>query len=158
MSVANPFRLPVAQPGPRDAVALTPDEVRKALAQPKLDPSRRAMLGLYLLAGPHLGEHMAITSGQIRLKDDLIVVDRAVRVEFGGKQTVGLPKGGKTRNAVMCRTLKDLLPPHAHQHHREVDAGRVGDDSQRARGPRGYRCHRSQLHAPYLPGAEDPSR
>lgn len=30
-------------------------------------------------------------------------------MEFGGKQSVGLPKGRKTRNAVMCKRLKSLL-------------------------------------------------
>ena len=111
MSLANPFRLPLPQPKPREAVALTPDEVKKALAQPALTPSQRAMLGLFLLAGLRLSEVMAITRGQVRLDTDLIVVDRAVHVEFGGKQTVGLPKGGKTRNAVLCRALKSILLP-----------------------------------------------
>jgi|SRR5579871_1083309 len=113
MSVANPFRLPLQQPVPRQAVALTPDEVKKALGQKELDSSQRAMLGLFLLAGLRLGEVMAITKGQLRMDHDLIVVDRAVRVAFGGKQTVGLPKGGKTRNAVMCKTLKRILVEHA---------------------------------------------
>lgn len=109
MTVANPFRLPLQQPTPRQAIALTPEEVKSALGQPGLDPSRRAMLGLFLLAGLRLGEVMAITRSQIRLDDDLISVDRAVQVAYGGKQTVGLPKGDKTRNAVMCQTLKSLL-------------------------------------------------
>lgn len=120
MSVANPFQLPVQRPMPRQAVALTPGEVKAALSKPDLDPSKRAMLGLFLLAGLRLGEVMAITRGQIRLDEDLIVVDRAVQVAFGGKQSVGLPKGGKTRNAVLCRTLKRFvsdfakdLPPEA---------------------------------------------
>jgi integrase len=69
------------------------------------------MLGLLLLAGLRLGEMMALTRGQLRFDDDLIVIDRSVRVEFGGKQSIGLPKGRKTRNAVMCRTLKDALVP-----------------------------------------------
>lgn len=111
MTLANPFRLPLPQPKPRAAVALTPEEVRKALNQRALTDNQRAMLGLLLLAGVRLGEQMALTRGQIRLDSDLIVIDRAVRVEFGGKQTVGLPKGGKTRNAVMCRTLKAMLLP-----------------------------------------------
>ncbi len=109
MSLANPFRLPLQQPQPRLAVALTPEEVKRALASEALDTSQRAMLGLFLLAGLRLGEVMAVTCGQLRFKDDSIVVDRAVRVAFGGKQTVGLPKGKKTRNAVMCRTLRALL-------------------------------------------------
>lgn len=111
MSLANPFRLPLPKAKPRDAVALTADEVKRALAQPELNESQRAMLALFLLAGLRLGEVMAITRGQLRLDEDLILVDRAVRVEFGGKQSVGVPKGGKTRNAVMCRTLNVILAP-----------------------------------------------
>ncbi len=111
MTLANPFRLPLAAPKPRVAVALTVDEIRKALTHPNLQESQRAMLALFLLAGLRLGEVMAITRGQFRLEADLIVVDRAVRVEFGGRQSVGLPKGGKTRSAVMCRTLKAILVP-----------------------------------------------
>ncbi len=113
MSVANPFRLPLQQPTPRQAIALTPDEVKKALSQAGLSVSQRALLGLFLLAGLRLGEVMAITRGQLRFEEDLIVIDRAVRVEFGGKQFVALPKTGKTRNAVMCRTLKEILAPFA---------------------------------------------
>lgn len=112
MSVANPFRLPLQQPKPRQAVALTPGEVKAALSSPNLDLGRRALLGLFLLAGLRLGEVMAITRGQLRFDYDLIVVDRAVQVAFGGKQCVGLPKGSKTRNAVMCRTLKQILLEH----------------------------------------------
>jgi integrase len=111
MSLANPFRLPLPQPPVRVAVALTPEEVRKALARKELECSRRAMLALFLLAGVRLGEMMAMTVGQLRFDDDLIVIDRAVQVAFGGLQTVGLPKKGKTRNAVMCRGLKEILQP-----------------------------------------------
>ena len=113
MSLANPFRLPLPQPRPREAVALTPNEVKKALARKELDPSQRAMLALFLLAGVRLGEMMAMTRGQLRFDDDLIVVDRAVIVAYGGLQTVGLPKKGKTRNAVMCKTLKLILKAFA---------------------------------------------
>jgi integrase len=113
MTLANPFRLPLPQPRPRDAVALTPDEVRKALARKELDPSRRAMLALFLLAGVRLGEMMAMTRRQLRFESDLIVVDRAVQVAYGGLQTIGLPKKGKTRNAVMCRKLKEILKEFA---------------------------------------------
>lgn len=112
-TLANPFRLPLQQPVKRDAVALTPDEAKAALSPGKLDPSRRAMLGLFLLAGVRLGEQMAMTRGQLRFEDDLIVIDRAVKVGFGGKQEVGLPKGDKTRNAVMSPTLKAILRAHA---------------------------------------------
>lgn len=113
MTLANPFRLPLPQPTPREAVALTPEEVRAAITSPDLSPEGRAMLGLFLLAGLRLGEMMALTRGQLRFDDDLIVIDRAVRVEFGGKQSIGLPKGRKTRNAVMCLTLKQVLIPYA---------------------------------------------
>lgn len=109
MTVANPFRLSLQQPTPRMAVALTPKEVKQALAQKKLGLAQRAMLGLFLLAGLRLGELMAITRRQLRFSDNLLVIDRAVRVEFGGKQSVGLPKGGKTRNAVMCQRLRSIL-------------------------------------------------
>ena len=112
-TLANPFRLPLQQPVLREAVALTPEEATKALRLGRLDPSRRAMLGLFLLAGVRLGEQMAMTRRQVRFDDGLVVIDRAVQVGFGGKQTVGLPKGGKTRNAVMCPTLKALLWEHA---------------------------------------------
>ncbi len=111
MTSANPFRLPLAQATPRQATALTPGQVRAAVVAKRLSSSERAMLALFFLAGLRLGEVMAITAGQIRLDADLIVIDRAVRVEFGGKQSVGLPKGKKTRTAVMCRTLKAIVAP-----------------------------------------------
>lgn len=111
MTLANPFRLPLPQPKPREAVALSPEEVKKALASESLTQSQRAMLAIFLLAGLRLGEVMALTREQIRLEVGLIVVDRAVRVEFGGGQSIGLPKVGKTRNAVMCLTLKEILAP-----------------------------------------------
>lgn len=110
-SLANPFRLPLPQPKPREAIALTPDEVKRALSRSSLSQSQLTMLGLFLLAGLRLGEVMVITRGQLRLEENLIVIDRAVRVEFSGKQSVGLPKGDKTRNAVMCQTLKSFLAP-----------------------------------------------
>lgn len=111
MNVANPFRLPLAQPKPREAIALNAEEVRKALAQPGLSDKQRTLLATFLLAGLRLGEVMALTRGQVRLEENLIVVDRAIRIGFGGTQTVGLPKGGKTRNAVMCRTLAAIMAP-----------------------------------------------
>lgn len=113
MTLANPFRLPLPQPKPRQAVALTPEEVKRAIKASGLRQDQAAMLAVFLLAGLRLGEVMALTRGQLRFDDDLIVVDRAVRVEFGGKQSVGLPKGGKTRCAVMCRTLKSIVAPFA---------------------------------------------
>ena len=112
MSMANPFRLALPRPAKRIAVALTPEEVKSALKQKALSDSQRAMLGLFLLAGLRLGEVMAIARGQLRLDDSLIIINRAVRVSFGGEQQVELPKGGKTRSVVMCRTLKTLLQAH----------------------------------------------
>lgn len=112
LSVANPFQLPLQQPRAREAIALTPQEVKRALSRPALTISQRAMLGVFLLGGLRLGEMMALTVQQLRMKDDLIAIDRAVRVEYGGKQTIGLPKKDKTRNAVMCKALKMLLLPH----------------------------------------------
>lgn len=110
-TLANPFRLSVSQPKPRAAVALSVEQVKNALSSPFLTCSQRALLGLLLLAGLRLGEVMAITRQQLRLNDNLIAVDRAVKVEFGGKQSVGLPKKDKARNAVMCQTLKAILEP-----------------------------------------------
>ncbi|MBX7134893.1 MAG: tyrosine-type recombinase/integrase [Fimbriimonadaceae bacterium] len=110
MTIANPFRLPLPQPEVRNAVALTPAEVKAALAS-NIEQDKRAMLALFLLAGVRLGEQMAMTRGQLRFESNLIVIDRAVRVEYGGKQSVGLPKGGKTRCAVMCQTLEAILAP-----------------------------------------------
>ncbi len=112
-SLANPFRLPLPQPKARQAVALAPDEARSALTTAELSVSQRAILALFLLGGLRLGELMAITREQLRFDDDLIVIDRALKVESGGKQSLGLPKGGKTRNAVMCRGLKKILKAHA---------------------------------------------
>lgn len=111
MNLANPFRLSLPQPEQREALALNADEVKKALSRSALNETQRAILGLFLLAGLRLGELMALTRGQLRLEEDLIAIDRAVRVEISGKQFVGLPKGGKTRSAVMCGTLKAILAP-----------------------------------------------
>jgi len=111
-SIANPFRLSLTRPVTRQAVALTPQEVKKAIRSPNLSASQRAQLSLFLLAGLRLGEVMAITCGQLRFRDNLITVDRAVQVAFGGAQTVGLPKGRKTRNVVMCMMLREILQEH----------------------------------------------
>lgn len=112
MTVANPFRLPLQAAQPRTAVALTPEEVGAALDRPGLNDSQRALLGLFLLAGLRLGEAMAITRGQLLFDHGRIVVDRSVKVAYGGRQAIGSPKGDKTRNAVMCATLADLLRRH----------------------------------------------
>lgn len=108
-SVANPFQLALSQASPREAVALTAEQVRQAITAPELMEPHRALLATLLLAGLRLGEVMALTRAQLRFHENLIVVDRAVRVEFGGKQSIGPPKGGKTRCAVMCRTLETIL-------------------------------------------------
>jgi integrase len=108
---SNPFCLDMPAPARREAVALSPEDARKALASKKLDDSRRAMLGVFLLAGLRLGEQMALTRGQLRMDEGLILVDRAVKLDAKSSQTVGLPKGDKVRMAVMCDTLKILLEP-----------------------------------------------
>ena len=108
---SNPFCLDMPTPLRREAVALTPEQARKALASKSLDPQQRAMLGIFLLAGLRLGEQMALTRGQIREKEGLILIDRAVKLSAQSSQSVGLPKGDKVRTAVMCRSLKSLLEP-----------------------------------------------
>jgi site-specific recombinase XerC len=109
LSQPNPFRLTLQAAPPREAVALTPQEVKKALANENLDTKERAKLSVYLLAGLRLSEQMALTRGQLLFEQDLILVDRAVRLDQKGRQSVGLPKGDKKRLAVMCPTLKKLL-------------------------------------------------
>lgn len=108
---SNPFCLDMPTPERRKAVALTPEEARKALAAPDLSDRRRAMLGVFLLAGLRLGEQMALTRGQLDMVNGLILVDRAVKLDEKSAQVVGLPKGGKVRTAVMCDTLKKLFEP-----------------------------------------------
>lgn len=109
----NPFRIPIDQKVARDAVALTPNQARTAISSDKLDDRQRAILGVLLLGGLRLSEMMALTKGQISFKKGLVYVDRAVVVDYGGGQTVGLPKGGKRRAAVMCETLASCLRPIA---------------------------------------------
>lgn len=108
---SNPFCLDMPTPERREAVALSPDEAKKALSSKKLDESRRAMLGVFLLAGLRLGEQMALTRGQLRMDEGLILVDRAVKLDAKSSQSIGLPKGDKVRTAVMCDTLKRFLGP-----------------------------------------------
>ncbi len=67
------------------------------------------MLGVFLLAGLRLSEQMALTRGQLRFDENLIHLDRAVKLDRTGKQSVGLPKGDKTRHVVMCPTLKTTV-------------------------------------------------
>lgn len=113
MTVANPFRLSVPRPTPRDAVALTPKEICKAIESKNLDTPRQAMLATFLLGGLRLGEQMALTRKQLRFDQNLIVIDQAVQISHGGKQTIGLPKKNKTRNVVMCSKLKAILWEYA---------------------------------------------
>ncbi len=116
----NPFSLHVAAPPRRDAVALSPEEAARAIRCARLAPRERAMLATFLLAGLRLGEQMALTRGQLRFDQGLIAVDRAVRINPRRGQSVGPPKGGKPRAAVMCPTLAAAL--------REV-AGDLAEDA-----------------------------
>ncbi len=109
MTHANPFRLTIASPTLRDAVAITPDQAKTALANESLTHKERAMLATFLLAGLRLGEQMALTREQLLFDQNLIAIDRAVVLDKKGGQSVGLPKGGKKRLAVMCPTLKEFL-------------------------------------------------
>ncbi|MBI1331286.1 MAG: tyrosine-type recombinase/integrase [Armatimonadetes bacterium] len=109
MTMANPFRLSVPQPRIRVAVALTPNEVKAGITGEKLDTSRRALLALLLLGGLRLGEMMAMKKSKLRFDENLIDIDVAVKVAFGGRQFLGLPKGDKTRSAIMSERLKEIL-------------------------------------------------
>lgn len=108
-TLANPFCVPIDAKVSRDAVALTPDQAKKALKSSTLDDNQRAILATMLLGGLRLGEMMALTARQVDFGRGLILVDQAVSVEYGGAQSVGLPKGGKKRVAVMCQTLGECL-------------------------------------------------
>ena len=108
----NPFALTVAAPARRNAVALTPTQAVNALKCPALSSAERAMLATYLLGGLRLSEQMALTCGQILFDEDLIYVDRAVKIDRKGHQTIGFPKGNKVRLAVVCPTLKGILAEH----------------------------------------------
>ncbi|HLK14905.1 MAG TPA: tyrosine-type recombinase/integrase [Fimbriimonadaceae bacterium] len=108
-SIPNPFRLELQGSTPREAIALTPDEAAAALKCAALTISERAMLATFLLTGLRLSEFMALTRGQLLMDQSLIAVDRAVKLDKVGGQTVGLPKGNKKRLAVMCPTLKTIL-------------------------------------------------
>ncbi|HEY3783054.1 MAG TPA: tyrosine-type recombinase/integrase [Fimbriimonadaceae bacterium] len=109
MTHANPFRLDLKSATPRDAVALTPKEAIAALAADDLMPEKRAMLAVFLLGGLRLSEQMALTKEQLLFDQDLIYIDRAVKLKKDGGQYMGLPKGDKKRLAVMCPTLKKAL-------------------------------------------------
>lgn len=108
MTHANPFRLVLKSSPPREAIALTPAEAQGALWH-DMTLEQRTMLAVFLLAGLRLSEQMALTREQLLFDQDLIYVDRAVKLKKDGAQYVGLPKGDKKRLAVMCPTLKGLL-------------------------------------------------
>jgi len=109
ISHANPFRLTVQSAPLRDAVAITPEQAVEAIACKKLNLKERAMLATFLLAGMRLSEQMALTREQLLFNQNLIYIDRAVKLDKKGGQTVGLPKGNKKRLAVMCPALKAIL-------------------------------------------------
>jgi integrase len=108
-SCGNPFALHVATPPRRDAVALTPEEAIKAIHTKTLSTKEGAKLATFLLAGVRLSEQMALTREQLLFEKNLIAIDRAVKFNSKRGQTLGLPKGNKTRMAVMCPTLKTIL-------------------------------------------------
>lgn len=108
MSHANPFRLTVQSAPLRDAVAITPEQAVTAIACKNLSLKERAMLATFLLAGVRLSEQMALTREQLLFNQNLIYIDRAVKLDKKGGQTVGLPKGNKKRLAVMCPALKAI--------------------------------------------------
>jgi integrase len=109
VTTANPFRLTVPSPKLRSAIALNPEQVKSAIQTPNLEIHHRAMLCVLLLAGLRLGEMMALTKRQLKFDQNQILIDQSVKVASGGKQSIGLPKGGKVRHAVMCETLKGIL-------------------------------------------------
>ncbi len=116
----NPFRLTMDSKTRRDAVALTPDEAKKALRSRNLDDSRRAMLGVFLLGGLRLSEQMALTVRQVNFEEGLIYVDQAVHIDPKGHQSMGFPKGGKERVVVMCSLLGQMLRPICAQNPQEA--------------------------------------
>jgi len=48
------------------------------------------MLATFLLTGPRLSEFLALTRGQLLMDQSLIAVDRAVKLDKVGGQSVGL--------------------------------------------------------------------
>lgn len=108
-NLRNPFpKVKLETPDVREAIALSPKDAMAAIRKLK-DPEDQAFLGLFLLAGLRLSEHMAMTKEQIDFDRGVIVVDRAVKFGRTGHQEIGLPKGEKTRVAAMCPTLAILL-------------------------------------------------
>ncbi|CAN5599093.1 hypothetical protein BH11ARM2_BH11ARM2_28790 [soil metagenome] len=111
MTQANQFRLTLRSAGLREAVALTPERARYAVACPDLTPKERAMLAAYLYAGLRLSEQMALSREQLGFDQGLIAVDRSVKLDPRDSQSIGLPKGNKKRLAVMCPSLAEILRP-----------------------------------------------
>jgi len=108
-NLRNPFpKVKLETPDVRQAIALSPKDAMAAIRKLK-DPEDQAFLGLFLLAGLRLSEHMAVTKSQIDFDRGVIVVDRSVKYGRTGHQDIGLPKGDKTRVAAMCPTLATLL-------------------------------------------------
>lgn len=112
-NLRNSFsKVKLETPAVREAIVVTPQDGMKAIRNLNAAEDR-AFLGLFLLAGLRLSEHMAITSSQIDFEKGVIVVDRAVKLGPTGQQAIGLPKGDKTRVVAMCPTLAELLKPLA---------------------------------------------
>lgn len=110
-NMRNPFsKVKVEVPEPREAIALAPERAVRSIKR-LVTPEDRAFLGLFLLSGVRLSEHMAICKEQIDFKRGTILIDRAVKFGSTGRQTMGLPKGNKPRVVVMCPTLAALLQP-----------------------------------------------
>lgn len=108
-NLRNPFpKVKLETPEVREAIALSPKDAMAAIRKLQ-DPEDRAFLGLFLLAGLRLSEHMAMTKSQLDFERGVIIVDRAVKFGRTGHQEIGLPKTDKTRVAAMCPTLALLL-------------------------------------------------
>lgn len=103
-------KVKVETPPHREAVALSVEQARKAIAAQRT-AKERAMLGLFLLAGLRLSEQMALCKEQIDFAKGVILIDRAVKLGPTGQQEVGLPKGKKARVVAMCPSLAELLCP-----------------------------------------------
>lgn len=110
-NMRNAFsKVKLEAPDVREAIALAPKDAIAAIRRLE-DPEDQAFLGLFLLAGLRLSEHMAMTREQVDFERGVIVVDRSVKFGRTGRQEIGLPKGDKTRLVAMCPTLASLLKP-----------------------------------------------
>ncbi|MEI7576414.1 MAG: tyrosine-type recombinase/integrase [Armatimonadota bacterium] len=156
VTIANPFRLTIPAPRLRTAVALNPDQVRVAVHSPNIELPQRAMLAVLLLAGLRLGEMMALTKRQLKFEDDQILIDQAVRVEFCGKQSVGLPKGKKIRHAVMCNALKSILREYTKNMSDDMFLWSAQNENQPRMKKRIYDTWRSIIKTTGLPSDMSP--